>query len=319
MKKINLLSYLLMSLIIMSACSNDKEEKVITVPEDSSSEIESSSTLISSSLLDDLETENSEFEDKSKEEVDMSLYDTVLKRYEMYYHHRQEKIVPDTNPITMIIFDHNENTTLHYALADLSGNGTDNLIIAVGENILDLYTISDGKVIRLTDDSNLGGIGERTNLYILNDHKFGYVGSGGAFDHDYAIYEFNHDGTKLVKTNEASTSSENMNLPNEFNIIQDDRVDMNSFSWNEISKTGEATTERIGKEEAIELARKYMVSNDSSMSLENYSFTPHSSLIDEDGSSYYSINVRQNASGEFQSMAIGTIYVNAETGECHWL
>lgn len=164
MKKINLLSYLLMSLIIMSACSNDKEEKVITVPEDSSSEIESSSTLISSSLLDDLETENSEFEDKSKEEVDM-----------------------------------------------------------------------------------------------------------------------------------------------------------NSFSWNEISKTGEATTERIGKEEAIELARKYMVSNDSSMSLENYSFTPHSSLIDEDGSSYYSINVRQNASGEFQSMAIGTIYVNAETGECHWL
>ena len=261
---------------------------------------------------------NDEFEDESRVEFDMSLYDTVLNRYEMYYHHRQEKIVPDTNPVTMILFDHNENTTLRYTLADLSGNGTDNLIIAVGENILDLYTISNGKVIRLTNDSDLGGIGERTNLYILNDHKFGYVGSGGAFDHYYAIYEFNHDGTELVKTNEASTSSENMNLPNEFNVIQDDRVDMNNFSWKEISKTGEVTTDRISSEDAIELAKKYMAGENFSMDLENYSFRPAADLIGDGDNPHYAIYVRQKASGGFNSMAIGTIYVNAKTGECHW-
>lgn len=78
------------------------------------------------------------------------------------------------------------------------------------------------------------------------------------------------------------------------------------------------TNNRISSEDAIELAKKYMAGENSSMDLENYSFRPAADLIGDGDNPHYAIYVRQKATGDFDSMAIGTIYVNAKTGECHW-
>lgn len=78
------------------------------------------------------------------------------------------------------------------------------------------------------------------------------------------------------------------------------------------------TTNKISSEDAIELAKKYMTGENSSTDLESYSFRPAADLIGDDDNPHYAIYVRQKATGDFDSMAIGTIYVNAKTGECHW-
>lgn len=78
------------------------------------------------------------------------------------------------------------------------------------------------------------------------------------------------------------------------------------------------TNNRISSEDAIELAKKYMAGENSSMDLESYSFRPAADLIGDGDNPHYAIYVRQKAIGDFDSMAIGTIYVNAKTGECHW-
>lgn len=175
----------------------------------------------------------------SEDEVDaasyMELYSPVLNKYKRYYHHGQEKMVPDTNPVAMMAFDKHPDTTLSYSLMNLTGDGIDNLIISLGDNILDLYGIVDGEVIRLTDTDDLGMIGERTRLYILDNGQLGYIGSGGSQYISYILYDFNSDGTALIKTKEFNTSPENMEVPSEFDIIGS-RLNRNDLNLKELSK-----------------------------------------------------------------------------------
>ena len=68
---------------------------------------------------------------------------------------------------------------------------------------LDIYTISDGKVIRLTNkDNKLDKIGDKSNLYPLEDGTFSYSSSDTA---NYAHYRLNKKGDAFEVVTEGTT------------------------------------------------------------------------------------------------------------------
>ena len=116
-----------------------------------------------------------------------------------------------------------------YTYRDLDGNGVDELVFAFKPGnvfkdymITDIYTISkdDGQVIRLTDGSQLGMLGERMTLAYLKDKTFSYYGSAGATAGGGSGYHFNDDGQSLVKDDSDSGA---------------DEVDLSNWGWKDLS------------------------------------------------------------------------------------
>ena len=116
-----------------------------------------------------------------------------------------------------------------YTYRDLDGNGVDELILAFKPGklfkehmITDIYTISkdSGQVIRLTEGSQLGMLGERMTLAYLMDNTFSYYGSAGAMTGGGAGYRFSSDGQSLEKEDSDSGA---------------DEVDLTNWDWKDLN------------------------------------------------------------------------------------
>lgn len=142
-------------------------------------------------------------------EIDYSQYNKVLDDY--------EKVAKGTLPTGMEVnplasqvkSSQGFYTDVVYHKTDLNNDGVDELLIALemksgGKSLLDIRTLKDGKVIRLTNQENrLDQIGERMTVGILPDNSLLYRGAGTATSHIYAHYQFSEDGQSLVKAKEA--------------------------------------------------------------------------------------------------------------------
>ena len=142
-------------------------------------------------------------------EIDYSQYNKVLDDY--------EKVAKgtlltgmDVNPLAgQVKSSQGFYTDVVYHKTDLNNDGVDELLLAIemksGEkSLLDIRTLKDGKVIRLTNQENrLDQIGERMTVGILPDNSLLYRGAGTAMSHIYAHYQFSEDGQSLVKGKEA--------------------------------------------------------------------------------------------------------------------
>ena len=85
---------------------------------------------------------------------------------------------------------------------------------------LDIYTISDGKVIRLTNkDNKLDKIGDKSNLYPLEDGTFSYSSSDTA---NYARYRLNKKGDAFEVVTEGTTEDVIKNLPPKLDLKQNE-------------------------------------------------------------------------------------------------
>ena len=97
-----------------------------------------------------------------------------------------------------------------YALADLNGDGVDELIIApvdfsASEEwykslIYVLYTYKDGEPVKLCESVVRG------RYYLLADNKLSYYWSAGADDNGIYCYELSGDGSELVPTNPTTST-----------------------------------------------------------------------------------------------------------------
>lgn len=142
-------------------------------------------------------------------EIDYSQYNKVLDDY--------EKVAKGTLPTGMEVnplagqvkSSQGFYTDVVYHKTDLNNDGVDELLLALemksgGKSLLDIRTLKDGKVIRLTNQENrLDQIGERMTVGILPDNSLLYRGAGTATSHIYAHYQFSEDGQSLVKAKEA--------------------------------------------------------------------------------------------------------------------
>ena len=114
----------------------------------------------------------------------------------------------------------------------MNNDGVDELLLALemksGEkSLLDIRTLKDGKVIRLTNQENrLDQIGERMTVGILPDNSLLYRGAGTATSHIYAHYQFSEDGQSLVKVKEAQELEE-------LGVVSP--ISLETLSWKSVS------------------------------------------------------------------------------------
>ena len=115
-----------------------------------------------------------------------------------------------------------------YILYDFDKNGVEELLVATTSidnkhAILDIRTIVDGKVVRVTNaDNQLGFIGERMNIFPREDGSFTYIGAGSAKDHLYAHYKWNEAGSALERVKEGTAPDVIEGLAPELNIPDKD-------------------------------------------------------------------------------------------------
>ena len=122
-------------------------------------------------------------------EIDYSQYNKVLDDYEKV----AKGTLPtgmDVNPLaSQVKSSQGFYTDVVYHKTDLNNDGVDELLLALemksGEkSLLDIRTLKDEKVIRLTNQENrLDQIGERMTVGILPDNSLLYRGAGTATSH----------------------------------------------------------------------------------------------------------------------------------------
>ena len=164
---------------------------------------------------------------------DYSYYNKVLDDYEKVAKGSASSDM-DVNPLaSQIKSSQGFYTDLVYHTTDLNNDGVDELLIALemksGEkSLLDIRTLKDDKVIRLTNQENrLDQIGERMTVNILPDNSLLYRGAGTATSHIYSHYQFSQDGQSLVKAKEAQELAD---------LGTDAPVSLETLNWKSVSE-----------------------------------------------------------------------------------
>ena len=210
--KVLVLVTALSSLVLLTACSNLQNGLTATT---------------SSSSVEQSQSDSSESSSEEKK-VDTSAYDAIISKYQTAVADNQTDA--SINPLVVTYANSQTSpASTVYTYRDLDGNGVDELILAFKPGklfkehvITDIYTISkdSGQVVRLTEGSQLGMLGERMTLAYLMDNTFSYYGSAGAMAGGGAGYRFSSDGQSLVKDDSDSGA---------------DEVDLSNWDWKDLS------------------------------------------------------------------------------------
>ena len=83
---------------------------------------------------------------------------------------------------------------ISYVLYDVDGNKTPELLMSDGYNIIDIYTLYNGEIVKLFENCYFG---DRGNVYVLSDGRIFCEGSSGAAASSCELYEFKSDGSGL--------------------------------------------------------------------------------------------------------------------------
>lgn len=175
--------------------------------------------------------------DKGKSSADYSPYNSILKDYEFLLDHKSE--VKDTINLTANIYAGmaERSQAFTYAMVDMDKNGIDELIVSSknGSEILDIFTLKDQKVIRLTNAENkMQMLGTRFKAYLLEDGKLYTQWNPFAGDPQtiHTIWKLNSSGDKLEKVKEAKTEDE---------VSPGARMNLSSLTWKSVTEKFAAT------------------------------------------------------------------------------
>ena len=209
MKKSHLLLGLGISISLLTACQK-QETTTYSTPEATTTTVEETTVA-------------------PKHVADYTLYNTVLQDYKEALKKESGSFNQDNiNPFILIAKTNHYLQGASYILYDFDKNGVDELLVATTSRdnkhtILDIRTIVDGKVVRVTNAENqLGFIGERMNIFPREDGSFTYIGAGSAKDHLYAHYKWNDAGSALERVKEGTTPDVIEGIAPELNIPDKD-------------------------------------------------------------------------------------------------
>ena len=185
--------------------------------------------------------------DKGKSSVDYSPYNSILKDYEFLLDHKSE--VKENINLTANIYAGmaERSQAFTYAMVDMDKNGIDELIVSSknGSEILDIFTLKDQKVIRLTNAENkMQMLGTRFKAYLLEDGKLYTQWNPFAGDPQtiHTIWKLNSSGDKLEKVKEAKTEDE---------VSPGARMNLSSLTWKSVTEkfagTASSTSETASK------------------------------------------------------------------------
>ena len=175
--------------------------------------------------------------DKGKPSVDYSPYNSILKDYEFILDHKSE-VKDNINPTANIYAGMVERSqAFTYAMVDMDKNGIDELIVSSknGSEILDIFTLKDQKVIRLTNAENkMQMLGTRFKAYLLENGNLYTQWNPFAGDPQtiHSIWKLNSSGDKLEKVKEAKTEDE---------VSPGARMNLSSLTWKSVTEKFAAT------------------------------------------------------------------------------
>ena len=181
--------------------------------------------------------------DETKSAVDYSPYNSILKDYEFILDHKSE--VKDNINLTANVYAGmaERSQAFTYAMVDMDKNGIDELIVSSknGSEILDIFTLKDQKVIRLTNAENkMQMLGTRFKAYLLEDGKLYTQWNPFAGDPQtiHTIWKLNSSGDKLEKVKEAKTEDE---------VSPGARMNLSSLTWKSVTEKFAATSSSTSK------------------------------------------------------------------------
>ncbi|CEX81865.1 putative lipoprotein [Streptococcus pneumoniae] len=181
--------------------------------------------------------------DKGKPSVDYSPYNSILKDYEFILDHKSE-VKDNINPTANIYAGMAERSqAFTYAMVDMDKNGIDELIVSSknGSEILDIFTLKDQKVIRLTNAENkMQMLGTRFKAYLLENGNLYTQWNPFAGDPQtiHTIWKLNSSGDKLEKVKEAKTEDE---------VSPGTRMNLSSLTWKSVTEKFAATASSTSK------------------------------------------------------------------------
>ena len=181
--------------------------------------------------------------DKGKPSVDYSPYNSILKDYEFILDHKSE-VKDNINPTANIYAGMAERSqAFTYAMVDMDKNGIDELIVSSknGSEILDIFTLKDQKVIRLTNSENkMQMLGTRFKAYLLEDGKLYTQWNPFAGDPQtiHTIWKLNSSGDKLEKVKEAKTEDE---------VSPGARMNLSNLTWKSVTEKFAAPSSSTSK------------------------------------------------------------------------
>ena len=215
MKKTHLLVGLGISISLLTACQN------------------SSSSSGSNSTTTEAET-TTQTTVTPKPVTDYTMYNPVLKDYKEVVEnvtkhsndHSKIKYNDNVNSIAYLVKKGFDSPGISYTLYDFDKNNVDELVISMDSSkenhyILDIYTISDGKTIRVTNRENkLDMIGKQMQIFPLEDGTFLYIGVGTSRDYVYIHYKLNDKGNTFEEIQETLTDETVKNIPQKLDLKQ---------------------------------------------------------------------------------------------------
>ena len=161
--------------------------------------------------------------------TDYTLYNSVLQDYKEALKKQGGSFNKENiNQFILIAKNNHYLQGASYILYDFDKNGVEELLVATTSidnkhAILDIRTIVDGKVVQVTNAENqLSFIGERMNIFPLEDGTFTYIGAASAKDHVYAHYKWNETGSALERVKEGTTADIIEGLAPKLNIPEND-------------------------------------------------------------------------------------------------
>ena len=201
MKKTHLLVGLGISISLLTACQNSNSS--------------------SNSAATEAETTTQTTVAPKPVATDYTLYNSVLKDYKEVVEnvtkhqndHSKIKHNDNVNSIAYLVKKEFDSPGISYTLYDFDKDNVDELVISMDSSkenhyILDIYTISDGKLIRVKNRENkLDMIGERMQISPLEDGTFLYICVGTSRDHGYIHYKLNDKGDALEEIQEIITDN----------------------------------------------------------------------------------------------------------------
>ena len=170
--------------------------------------------------------------EETKPTVDYSPYNSILKDYEFLLDHKSE--VKDNINLTANVYAGmaERSQAFTYAMVDMDKNGIDELIVSSknGSEILDIFTLKDQKVIRLTNTENkMQMLGTRFKAYLLENGNLYTQWNPFAGDPQtiHTIWKLNSSGDKLEKVKEAKTEDE---------VSPGARMNLSSLTWKSVTE-----------------------------------------------------------------------------------
>lgn len=227
MQKFKLLSPLILSTLFLVACQSQTNNTEQSSTEISTTEVSTSET-----------TQQSFSEAKSYEDI-ITNYSKVLTG--------TDPNIMNLNVSSLQAYSSGEVEArfsgISYSLYDLNNDGSPELLIALKDNnnsytLLDIYSNSSGKLVRLTNKSNhLEQIGhQRTTLTIRQDNSL-FLST--PINKEFVLFKVNKDATGLEKLSETNKVEDTVKFPKEF--------DLSELQWKPVSDSPTITKEKNDK------------------------------------------------------------------------